>query len=126
MKKQNVLIFFGGCSSEYSVSLSSASGVLLNLDKSKYHPVTVGITETGTWFYYSGPVEKILDNTWQEELTNVPAVLSPNRGEKCLLLLKDSGIEKIPVDVALSVALNQITAGPSLNSFVLTTMSKVA
>lgn len=103
MKKTNILIFFGGCSSEYSVSLSSASGVLLNLDKSKYHPVTVGITETGAWLYYSGSVEKILDNTWQDEPTNVPAVLSPNRGEKCLLLLKDSGIEKIPVDVAFPV-----------------------
>lgn len=103
MKKQNVLIFFGGCSSEYNVSLSSASGVLLNLDKSKYHPVTVGITETGTWFYYSGPVEKILDNTWQEDSSNVPAILSPNRDEKCLILLKESGIEKISVDVAFPV-----------------------
>lgn len=103
MKQKNVLIFFGGCSSEYSVSLSSASGAILHLDKSVYNPITVGITEAGAWFYYSGSVEKILDNTWQEEPSNVPAVLSPNRGEKCLLLLRESGIEKIPVDVALPI-----------------------
>lgn len=103
MKKKNVLIFFGGCSSEYSVSLSSASGAILNLDRSVYNPVTVGITETGKWLYYTGSVEKILENTWQAEPTNIPAVLSPNRGEKCLLLLKESGIERIPVDVALPI-----------------------
>ena len=36
MKKINVGIFFGGCSPEYSVSLSSASGVILNVDQEKY------------------------------------------------------------------------------------------
>lgn len=103
MKKQNILIFFGGCSSEYSVSLSSASGVVLNLDKSRYNPVTVGITENGRWLYYSGSVENILNNTWQNSPDCAPAVLSPNRGEKSLLLLKESGVERIPVDVALPI-----------------------
>lgn len=103
MKKQNILIFFGGCSSEYSVSLSSASGVILNLDKTKYNPVTVGITEKGKWYYYTGSVEKILNNTWMNEQDCTPAVLSPNRGENCLLLLKESGVERISVDAALPV-----------------------
>lgn len=102
-KKQNILIFFGGCSSEYSVSLSSASGVILNLDKTKYNPVTVGITEKGKWYYYTGSVEKILNNTWLNEQDCIPAVLSPNRGEGCLLLLKESGVERIFVDAALPV-----------------------
>lgn len=103
MKKQNVLIFFGGCSSEYSVSLSSASGVILNLDRSRYNPVTVGITREGKWYYYTGSTEKILDDTWLNEENCTPVVLSPSRGECCLILLKKAGTERIPVDIALPV-----------------------
>lgn len=103
MKKQNVLIFFGGCSSEYSVSLSSASGVLLNLDRNRYNPVTVGITREGKWYYYTGSTEKILEDTWQNEEDCTPAALSPSRGDCCLLLLRETGTERIPVDIALPV-----------------------
>ena len=56
MKKTNVAVFFGGCSPEYSVSLSSASGVILNLDREKYNPVLIGITREGSWYHYVGPV----------------------------------------------------------------------
>ena len=103
MKKTNVLIFFGGCSSEYSVSLSSAAGTLLNLDNSRFTPVTVGITQEGKWYYYTGPVEKILDDTWQNDTDCTPALLSPNRGERSLLLLKSTGVERISIDIALPV-----------------------
>ena len=51
MKKINVGVFFGGCSPEYSVSLSSASGVILNLDSEKYNPVLIGISRKGEWFH---------------------------------------------------------------------------
>ena len=64
MEKLNVAVFFGGCSPEYSVSLSSASGVILNLDPEKYNVLPVGITQQGTWYYYTGSVEKMLDDTW--------------------------------------------------------------
>lgn len=101
--KKSILIFFGGCSSEYGVSLSSASGVILNLDRERYLPVPVGITRTGKWFHYTGPAEKLLDDSWLNEQDCVPALLSPNRGEKSLLLLRTSGVERIPVDAALPV-----------------------
>lgn len=103
MKKQNVLIFFGGCSSEYSVSLSSASGVLLNLDPNRYNPVTVGISREGKWYYYTGSTEKILEDTWQNVEDCTPAALSPSRGDCCLLLLRETGTERIPIDIALPV-----------------------
>lgn len=38
MNKKTVVIFFGGCSSEYSVSLESAAGVIRNLDREQYTP----------------------------------------------------------------------------------------
>lgn len=106
MKKQkrNVLIFFGGCSSEYAVSLSSASGVILNLDRSRYDPITVGITRDGAWYYYTGSTDDILaDIWWQDQEHCVPAALSPSRGDRCLLLLEDVGVRRIPVDIAFPV-----------------------
>lgn len=86
MEKLNVAVFFGGCSPEYSVSLSSASGVILNLDPEKYNVLPVGITQQGTWYYYTGSVEKMLDDTWHSSGDCTPALLSPNRGENSLLL----------------------------------------
>ncbi len=103
MEKMNVAIFFGGCSPEYSVSLSSASGVVLNLDHTKYNPVLIGITQEGSWYHYVGPVEKMLNDTWHNPEDCTPAALSPNRGEKRLLLLKESGIESLPLDIAFPV-----------------------
>jgi len=103
MKKLNVAVFFGGCSSEYSVSLSSAYSVILNLDNEKYTPLMIGITKEGTWYYYNGPTEKLMDDSWHDSQYCTPAVVSPNRGDCCLLLLKDDGITRIPIDVALPV-----------------------
>lgn len=58
MKTKTVLVLFGGCSPEYSVSLESASSVLRHLDPKKYTPVMVGITREGKWLHYTGPIEK--------------------------------------------------------------------
>lgn len=103
MKKLNIAVFFGGCSPEYSVSLSSASGVILNLDREKYNPLMIGITKEGAWYYYTGPVDKLLDDTWLNPQDCTPAVLSPNRGEQCLLLLEQNGVSRIHLDAAFPV-----------------------
>ena len=52
--KQTIAILFGGCSSEYSVSLSSAHAVIQNLDKQKYMPIPIGISQNGQWYYFMG------------------------------------------------------------------------
>ena len=43
MKRLKIIVLFGGCSPEYSVSLQSAAAVLQNMDSSKYEAVMVGI-----------------------------------------------------------------------------------
>lgn len=103
MNKLNVAIFFGGCSSEYSVSLSSAYSVIRNLDSTMYCPVPVGITRDGRWFYFSGDAKQVKNDTWCSEQTSIPAVLSPNRTEHSLLLLKKDGIEALRIDIALPI-----------------------
>lgn len=102
-KKLNVAIFFGGCSSEYSVSLSSASGVIRSLNPEKYEPILIGITKDGRWFHFTGSVEEIEKDTWAASENCTPAALSPNRGEQCLLLLKQTEITCIRIDVALPI-----------------------
>lgn len=103
MKKLKVAVFFGGCSPEYSVSLSSAAGVLLNLDREKYAPLMIGITQDGRWYHYTGSVENLLNDTWQNAHDCDPVVLSPDRKEKCLILLERDGLCHVPVDVAFPV-----------------------
>lgn len=42
--RKRIAILFGGCSPEYSVSLQSAYSVITHLDRKKYIPVLIGIT----------------------------------------------------------------------------------
>ena len=64
MKK--ILVLFGGCSPEYVVSLQSAYSVLRHMDRERYRPIPVGITQAGDWFLYTGKWEAIPAGTWQE------------------------------------------------------------
>ena len=61
---KNIAIIFGGASSEYAVSLQSAYAVICNMDREKYNPITVGITQEGKWFYFCGETDKIQNDTW--------------------------------------------------------------
>lgn len=103
MSRLKIAVFFGGYSSEYSVSLESAYSVISNLDREKYEPVPVGITEQGKWFYYGGDAEKIKQDSWQQDKSCVPAVLSPERGARKLMLFGKNGMEDVTVDAAFPV-----------------------
>ncbi len=104
MDRKNVAIFFGGCSPEYGVSLQSASAVLRHLDRERYCPVPVGITAGGDWFYYSGDVDRIEQDTWRlDEANCVPAVVSPSRSQQGLLVFQDGRAERIRLDAAFPV-----------------------
>lgn len=103
MKKLNVAVFFGGCSSEHSVSLQSASAILRNLNPETYHPIPVGITKEGDWFYATNGPQDMETDRWYQKNHGIPALLSPNRGDHGLLLLQQDGIRKLPVDVAFPV-----------------------
>ena len=51
MSKIKLAVIFGGKSSEYSVSLHSASSAIRNMDREKYDLTFVGITKDGKWYY---------------------------------------------------------------------------
>ena len=97
----NLLVMFGGCSSEYEVSLQSAASVLRNIPE-KYNVIKLGITKDGRWFFYDGDTESVEDGSWCEKNVT-PAVLSPDRADKALIVLKDGKYEKIHIDVVFPV-----------------------
>ena len=98
---KQILILFGGCSTEYGVSLQSAHAVLTHLDRTRYCPVPVGITRQGQWRYYTGSLGAIPDDRWQEE-PGVPCTLCLDRGARALLLLDGTG-RQLPFDAAFPV-----------------------
>ena len=100
MKK--ILVLFGGCSPEYAVSLQSAYSVLRHMDRERYRPIPVGITQAGDWFLYTGKWEAILAGAWQERHC-LPAAVSPNRRDHGLLVWRRGGMEIIPLDGAFPV-----------------------
>lgn len=65
MSKKRVAIIFGGQSSEHEVSRVSAQSVIENIDKQKYDVEIIGITKSGQWLKYDGPVEKIGNGDWE-------------------------------------------------------------
>lgn len=99
--KQNVAIVFGGASSEYEVSLLSASSVLKNIDCEKYNIYKIGITKDGKMFYYTGSVDRIAENNWSDN-DCVPCVISPDRSHHGMIILSDK-TEIIRLDVVFPV-----------------------
>ncbi|MFY0628556.1 MAG: D-alanine--D-alanine ligase [Reichenbachiella sp.] len=49
--KINVGVLFGGKSAEHEISLRSAKNVIEALDKTRFNPVLIGITQEGKWMY---------------------------------------------------------------------------
>jgi D-alanine---D-serine ligase len=87
---KTILILFGGCSTEYSVSLQSAHAVLTHLDPARYQALPVGITQDGQWLVYTGNIDRLTDDSWQSG-DCVPCTLLLDRGARRLLLLDGSG-----------------------------------
>lgn len=87
MNRLNVAVIFGGCSSEYEVSLESAYSVITNLDRNKYRPIPVGITRSGDWFCFVGSIDALRSDGWHYGENAVPAAISPDRSKKSLLVI---------------------------------------
>jgi D-alanine---(R)-lactate ligase len=90
-------IVFGGASEEHPVSVKSAQEVAKNLDTAKYEPFWIGITESGAWKLCDGP-----DPDWENGGSR-PAMLSPDRSVRGLLVLEQGQYEAISLDLVLPV-----------------------
>lgn len=102
--RKKVAVLFGGCSSEYGVSLQSAYSVMTNIDTELYELIPVGITQTGEWLLYRGVLENVPEDTWHcDRSVCVPVALSPDREAKGLLMFDGGRFELLPVDVVFPV-----------------------
>lgn len=100
----NLLILFGGESPEHAVSNISAANILGAIDQSKYNITKVGITKDGKWYYIPDECtnDDIKSGNWISK-KGCPAVISPSKEQKGLLLLKENNYELIPIDVCFPV-----------------------
>lgn len=99
MEKLKVGILFGGFSSEYEVSLKSATSVLQNIDKTKYDVIMIGITKNGEFYLYNGPIQKIESNEWMKDSIH-KMTFSLDKSHKIINL---DNHEEIKIDIAFPV-----------------------
>lgn len=102
--KTVLAVLFGGKSSEYEVSLSSAYAVLSNVDLQRYELVKIGITREGEWFLYDGPLDAIADGSWCRDTASLTAVaVDPAAGRRTFLFFTPGGMIKKQIDVVFPV-----------------------
>lgn len=82
---KTILVLFGGCSTEYEVSLHSAYAVLSHMDPARYTPLAVGITREGQWLCYTGDLSRLEDGTWQQAADCIPCTPLVEREAHALL-----------------------------------------
>lgn len=99
--RKNILVLFGGKSTEYEVSLCSAASVLRNISNDMYSVYALGITKDGQWLLSDGDPDAIEANTWQNRETH-RAWISPNYGEG-LYIQNGSELHHIPIAVVFPV-----------------------
>lgn len=103
MSKENLLLLFGGESTEHEVSAMSAYNVMEAVNRERYNLITVGITKEGKWYLYQGETEKIRDGSWEQSDALKEAFLSPSKAQGGLVVLNGDRYETIPVDKCFPV-----------------------
>lgn len=102
MKKLKIACLFGGCSSEYAISLVSAASVIRAIDKEKYECFMIGITASGNFYLYEGDIDKIEKDEWFDE-NSKKITWSINRDEPGFIILDDKETSVISIDLAFPI-----------------------
>ena len=103
-QQKKVAVFFGGCSTEYAVSLQSAYAVIKCIDTKKYVPILIGIApHSGKWYWYHGELERIKEDNWQSEENCTPVFPSFDRTVHGLCYWDNNHLQTISLDSALPV-----------------------
>ena len=96
MARLRIGIVFGGSSEEHPISVKSARQVAESLDVEKYEPYFIGITSSGAWRLCDGP-----GPSW--ETGSRPALLSPDRSARGLLVLERGRYDTVGLDLVFPV-----------------------
>lgn len=102
--KKRIAVLFGGCSTEYEVSLQSAHAVIETMDTDRYEQILIGISRTsGQWYLYRGNIDAIPEDRWQEESRCVPVWVSTDRSVHGICCLEGGSVRTISLDAAFPI-----------------------
>lgn len=101
--RKKIGVLFGGCSSEYGVSLQSAAAVIRAIDHEAYEVYMVGISRQGEWFLFQGDVDKIENDQWRNDPHTSRVLMSPDRRHHGLLRYMAGEIQVIRLDAVFPV-----------------------
>lgn len=99
MAKENIVVIFGGRSSEHEVSCISVQTVAKAVDTSRYDMTLIGITKDGRWLK-ADSIDSIEDGSWYD--SKVTAVISPDTAREMLVIDGDK-LSRQKVDVIFPV-----------------------
>lgn len=100
MSKKKIAVLFGGQSSEHEVSCRSAVTIINSINNEYYDIFMIGITKDGQWLKIDS-VDDIIKDTWRE--SKITAVLSPDAGQRGILILDGNQVELERIDVIFPV-----------------------
>ena len=101
---KTIAVFFGGCSTEYEVSLQSACSVIQNIDTACYKPVLIGIDHhSGSWFWYQGEIAHIENDSWQSDAGCIPVFPSMDRNVHGICYFENKEQKTLSFDAALPI-----------------------
>lgn len=103
MNRIKIVVLFGGCSSEYGVSLQSSYSVMEALNPERYELIPMGITRDGSWFRYFGDIRRIPEDCWQGKDCR-PAFILPSKELHGIGMIQEDGTVRMEqVDVIFPV-----------------------
>lgn len=73
--KQTLGLIFGGASTEYEVSLTSATSIIEHLPKKEGHVIKIGISKLGMWYLVPADVSPMDDTLWEREENRLTVML---------------------------------------------------
>ena len=94
----NLLLIFGGASTEHEVSRKSCANVFEYMNKSKYNIHVIYITKDGQWKYIKNATQEIFESG---NIQGSPAILSPDTSHRGIILLDT--MENIKIDCIFPV-----------------------
>ncbi len=102
MVKKKILILFGGCSTEYSVSLQSAHAIIRAVNSEKYDLYLLGISRQGDAYLFEDDISLIPEDKWLEG-KSYPATISMNRKDHGVYVFRGGKPEVIQIDAVFPV-----------------------
>ena len=97
---KNLVVLFGGQSSEHEVSCVSATTIIKNIDRTEYNVYLIGITKEGRWLL-AGDLKAVEDGSWKQ--SEKSAIISPDRADHGIIISDGEKTEKVYIDCVFPV-----------------------